>query len=102
MNSVELIGRLVADPKIIIARDTQKKIAKFSLAVKRVEKNGDDVEASRRDRGALNTVLVGFEAITTLVSSVDYFFIVGNNRWNHFQSLLFIRSVCRCDDLLET
>lgn len=44
MNSVELIGRLVADPKIMIARDTQKKIAKFSLAVKRVEKNGDDVD----------------------------------------------------------
>ena len=38
MNSVNLIGRLVADPQVLITRD-DKKIAKFSLAVKRIDRN---------------------------------------------------------------
>ena len=38
MNSVNLIGRLVADPQVLITRE-DKKIAKFSLAVKRIDRN---------------------------------------------------------------
>ena len=44
MNSVNLIGRLVADPQVLMTRD-DKKIAKFSLAVKRIDRyNANEVD----------------------------------------------------------
>ena len=44
MNSVNLIGRLTADPKIFITKDTGMKMAKFSIAINRIEKNVNEVD----------------------------------------------------------